>query len=198
MPPPLLPLDRTILDRMVRAVELVRERLLRATTALDAAGVSYAVIGGNAVAAWVARHDPAAVRNTPNVDILLRRSDLVAATTALTKAGFYHREDAETNLFTDEPQGRPREAVRVVFAGEMIRPNHLTPAPDVAESERGADFQVITLEALVRMKLTAFRNIDCTHLYDMLEIGLIDALWVSRFPAELGGRLQQLIDTPGG
>ncbi len=39
------------LDRMVRAVEKVRERLLRATGALDAAGLPYAVIGGNAVAA---------------------------------------------------------------------------------------------------------------------------------------------------
>jgi hypothetical protein len=43
------------LDRMVRAVEKVRERLLRAASALEQAGVPYAVAGGNAVAAWVAR-----------------------------------------------------------------------------------------------------------------------------------------------
>ena len=40
-------------DRTVRAVEKVRERLLRATAALDGAGVPYAVAGGLAVAAWV-------------------------------------------------------------------------------------------------------------------------------------------------
>ena len=48
------------LDRMVEAVELVRERLLRATAALDKAGVPYAVAGGIAVAAWVSRIDRSA------------------------------------------------------------------------------------------------------------------------------------------
>ena len=70
------------LDRMVRAVEKVRERLLRATAALETANVPYAVIGGNAVAAWVARVDEAAVRNTADVDILLRRDDLPVARAA--------------------------------------------------------------------------------------------------------------------
>jgi hypothetical protein len=46
-----------ILDRMERAVANVRERLLRATAALNAVGVPYAVIGGNAVASWVATVD---------------------------------------------------------------------------------------------------------------------------------------------
>lgn len=54
----------TILDRMVNAVERVRQRLQRASNVLDAAGIPYAVIGGNAVAAWVARVDESAVRNT--------------------------------------------------------------------------------------------------------------------------------------
>jgi hypothetical protein len=44
------------LERMVRAVEKVRNRLLRAARALEQAKVPYAVVGGNAVAAWVARH----------------------------------------------------------------------------------------------------------------------------------------------
>jgi len=33
--------------------------------------------GGNAVAAWVARVDRAAVRNTQDVDLLVRRSDQI-------------------------------------------------------------------------------------------------------------------------
>ena len=64
-----------VCDRMVRAVEAVRDRLRRATAALESAGIDYALAGGNAVAAWVARIDPAAVRNTQDVDILLRRED---------------------------------------------------------------------------------------------------------------------------
>ena len=50
---------------MIRAVEKIRDRLLRAARALDSARVPYAVAGGNAVAAWVSRVDEAAVRNSP-------------------------------------------------------------------------------------------------------------------------------------
>jgi hypothetical protein len=38
------------LQRVVDAVEKVRQRLLRAAQALEAAGVLYAIAGGNAVA----------------------------------------------------------------------------------------------------------------------------------------------------
>src|SRR6266436_547592 len=77
-----------ILDRMERAVAQVRERLLRATAALNQAGVPYAVVGGNAVASWVATVDEGAIRNTRDVDLLVRRSDLPAITSALEQAGF--------------------------------------------------------------------------------------------------------------
>jgi hypothetical protein len=79
---------------MIRAVEKVRHRLLRAANTLEQAGVPYAVAGGNAVAAWVSRVDEAAVRNTRDVDILLRRSDLEPARRALESAGFSYRKDA--------------------------------------------------------------------------------------------------------
>jgi len=50
----------------------------------------------------------------------------------------------------------------------------------------------------VRIKLTAFRDKDRTHLRDLLEVGLIDKSWCPRFPPELSARLQSLVDTPGG
>src|SRR4051812_20532299 len=81
-------------QRMSDAIEKVRRRLVRAAAALEAGHVSYAVVGGNAVAAWVSRADEAAVRNTRDVDILLRREDLPAAAAALEKAGFHHRRIA--------------------------------------------------------------------------------------------------------
>src|SRR3954469_23061351 len=111
MPPPLLPLDHVVLERRVWGVEKVRERLLRATKALEAAGVPYAVIGGNAVAVWVARVDPTAVRNTADVDVLVRRSDLSAAAAALTAAGFVHQDVAGVEMFLDGPTAGPRDAV---------------------------------------------------------------------------------------
>src|SRR6266404_9757509 len=97
-------------QRMIRAVEKVRERLLRAAAALQTAGVPYAVAGGNAVAAWVSRVDEAAVRNTRDVDILLRRTDLEAAKQALETAGFVYRHTAGLEMFLDGPSASPRDA----------------------------------------------------------------------------------------
>lgn len=59
-------------------------------------------------------------------------------------------------------------------------------------------FRVLELDALVRVKLTAFRDEDKTHLRDLIDVGLIDDTWPRKYPPELGGRLQHLIDTPGG
>ena len=50
------------------------------------AGLSYAVVGGNAVAEWVARVDDEAVRNTRDVDVLVRRADFAAVRAALEAA----------------------------------------------------------------------------------------------------------------
>src|ERR687892_469570 len=72
-------------------IEIVRQRLLRASAVLEEAGVPYAVAGGNAVAAWVSRIDEAAVRNTQDVDLLLRREDLERAKAAMANAGFVFR-----------------------------------------------------------------------------------------------------------
>ena len=185
-------------DRMIRAVEKVRERLHRATAALEQAGVLYAVIGGNAVAAWVARVDEAAVRNTQDVDILLRRADLPAAQAALEKAGFLYRRVAGIDMFLDGPDSKARDAVHVLFEREKVRNEYLLPTPDVAESESAESYRVLKLEALVRMKLTSFRDKDRTHLRDMLDVGLIDASWLPRLPPELAPRLQELLDTPEG
>ncbi len=186
------------LDRMVHAVEKVRARLLRAKAALEAAGIPYAIVGGNAVAAWVSGVDEAAVRNTQDVDILLNRPDLEAAKQALAPAGFRYRHVKSIDMFLDGPHAKAREAVHVLFAGEKVRSDDPLPAPDLTESEAAEDFRVVTLEALVRMKLTSYRDKDRTHLRDLLDVGLIDASWVGRFPPVLGARLQHLIDTPEG
>lgn len=185
-------------ERMIRAVEKVRERLRRAVAALEAAKVPYAVAGGNAVAAWVSRVDEAAVRNTQDVDLLLRRKDLTAATAALVKVGFVHRHTAGLEMFLDGPKASPREAVHIVFAAEKVRPDYSVPAPDVDESEATESFRLVTLDALVRMKLTSFHDKDRTHLRDLIEVGLLDAAWCSRLPDHLRVRLQELLDNPEG
>jgi len=183
---------------MIRAVEKVRDRLLRAAAALEAAGVPYAVADGNAVAAWVSRVDEAAVRNTQDVDIVLRRADLDRAGEAMEQAGFIYRHAASIDMFLDGEGAKARDAVHVVFANEKVREEYVTTVPDVDESEAGDKFRVLTLEALVRMKLTSYRRKDQVHLLDFIDVQLIDQTWCQRLPGELAARLQALLDDPEG
>lgn len=185
-------------DRVVSAVEKVRQRLLRATAALEAASVPYAVADGNAVAVWVSRVDEAAVRNTQDVDVLIRREDLNRSVQALEAVGFVYRRAAGLDLFLDGPAAKARDAVHLVFANERVRPNEPLNNPDVTESEPSDHFRVLSLEALVRIKLTAFRDKDRVHLRDLIGVGLIDRSWPARFPPEIGSRLQQILDDPNG
>ena len=183
-------------ERMIGAVEDVRKRLDRATAALRYAGIDYAVVGGHAVAAWVSRIDRAAIRNTRDVDLLLRREDLDAAKKALASAGFIYRHVKSVDMFLDGPEARARDAVHILFAGEKIRQDDLAAAPTMREVEDDEAFRVVSLEALVRMKLTSYRFKDRVHLLDMIEVGLIDGSWPARYSEELGKRLQQLLDAP--
>ncbi len=186
-------------ETMIRAVELVRERALRVARAFESAGIPYAIIGGNAVAAWVAGVDPAAVRNTQDVDVLLRREDMDRARTALEAEGFEYRRVKSIDMFIDRKTGgKARDAVHVLLANEYVRAGDLAPTADVAESVRGSLYQILELAALVRMKLTSFRLKDRVHLLDMIDVGLVDASWLDRLPPELAARLKELLDNPEG
>ena len=59
-------------------------------------------------------------------------------------------------------------------------------------------YRVLTLEALVRMKLTSYRDKDRTHLRDLIDVGLVDLSWPEKYQPELARRLQYLLDTPEG
>ncbi len=185
-------------QRMIDAVEAVRERACRAAAALKQADIPYAVAGGNAVAAWVARVDRAAVRNTRDVDILVRRSDFDAVKVALEAVGFIHHELMGVDCFIDGPDGSPRDAVHLLYANERVRPEYVTPSADVYESVSADDYDVLRLEALLRMKLNSFRRKDQMHLLDMISVGLIDASWLPRLVPEHAAKLQQLLDDPDG
>src|SRR5262245_25917154 len=115
--------------RMVTAVEKVRDRLRRACAALEGAAIPYAVAGGNAVAAWVSEVDEAAVRNTRDVDIFLRRADLERAKGAFAAAGFVFRHAKGIDMFLDGPNAKARDAVHIVFAGEKFERIRCTPRP---------------------------------------------------------------------
>ncbi len=192
------------LDRMFLAVELVRQRLIRATAALEAAAVPYAVIGGHAVASWVAQVDVGQQRGTRDVDLLIRRSDFDAARAALETGGFIYTHVWGVDVFVEDEGVSPSQGVHLLFAGEPVKPDDPAPTPDVADSEVTAHpeytsaFRVISLESLVRMKLVSNRRKDQVHLEDLIRVGLIDASWPARYPPVLAARLQHVLDTPDG
>ena len=195
MPPELAPFS---IDRMVRAVEKVKDRLRRSTAALEAASIPYVVVGGNAVAAWVSRVDESAARATQDVNILIRRADLDRTKVALESAGFLYRHAASIDMFLDGPSAKSRDAVHVIFAGERVRPTDLQANPEVEPWDLAEGHRILPLEALVRIKLTVFRRKDQVHIQDMIGVGLIDETWPDRFIPELAARLRTLLDDPEG
>ena len=186
---------------MSDAVAKVRARLLHAAACLREVGVPYAVVGGNAVAAWVSRVDEAAVRNTRDVDILLRRSDLPLAIAAMERAGYTHRKIAalgggSMEVFLEGPEGKVRDAVHILFAAEPVRPDSLAANASVDEAEDAGDFLLISLPALVQMKLAAWRDKDRMHLRDLAGVGLLNDSFLSNLSPPLAERLRWLLAHP--
>jgi hypothetical protein len=107
---------------MFRAPEAVRERLLRATQALQDAGIYYAIIGANAVAFWVGAKDEGAIRNTPNADVMVDPTSLVEARRALESVGFVQPEpNARPVSFLDGPTGKCAKRFEFGFRGILSR-----------------------------------------------------------------------------
>ena len=185
-----------ILARIVRAEEKVQARLMRVSGLLTQAHIPYAVIGGHAVAAWIATKDESLVRATRDVDVLVRPEDLARIREVLEAGGFIYRHVAEMDIFLDDGDAKVGDAVHLIFSGQKVRPDHVLPAPDVGDSGIGKEFSVIPLESLVRTKLVAWRDKDRVHLRDLLAAGLIDPTWPQRFQEPLRSRLQELIDNP--
>lgn len=165
---------QTSFRNYVMAVDRVEQRLRKVTAALDEAGVKYAVIGGNAVAAWVGRIDITATRSTKDVDLLCDRRDAERFAQVLQRLGFQRRDVLGMTMFLDPEDMSARNAVHVIWANELVRPTYAEPAPDVAESVRDPQgFAVIDLRPLVRMKLTSNRDIDRVHIRDLLSLNMI-------------------------
>jgi len=180
------------------ALDEVSERLERICRALEAAGVEYALVGGQAVALWVASRDPAAVRTTKDVDLLIRREDLPRARGAALTADMEYFEVMGVGMFLDRAAPNPRHAVHLVWAGEKVRPGHEFPAPGVDERETlSPGLRVVSLAGLVRMKLLADRDQDRVHLRDMIDVGLVGRGMLAGLPAALAEHLEALLSESG-
>lgn len=177
----------------VLAMQRIEDRLLRVTAALEAAGVPYAVVGGSAVAAWVASIVLAATRTTKDIDLLVRRADLDRITAELGRLGFRREDLRSLILFLAPDEPSRKSGVHLFWASERVRPSYQRVAPGVDEVTRSlAPFAVLDLAALVRMKLTSLRDIDRVHVADLLRVGLITDKVRARLPADLLVRLSDV------
>ncbi|HEV2971077.1 MAG TPA: hypothetical protein VGY55_13975 [Pirellulales bacterium] len=193
-----LPAAHGIWERYVMALDEVTDRMRRIGRALNDAQVEYALVGGQAVALRVATQDPAAVRTTKDVDILLRRDDLPRARGAAATVAMDYFEVQGVGMFLERSDPNPRRAVRLLWSGEKIRPDYSLPSPSVDEREMlEQNTPVISLAGLVRMKLLSNRDQDRVHLRDLIGVGLIGRDLLSSLPADLAGRLEALLNEAG-
>jgi hypothetical protein len=198
MPPNVVTPPPGVWERYIMALDAVSDRLRRITKALEDASVPYALVGGQAVALWVATRDPAAVRTTKDVDILLRREDLPHARAAALSIGMDYFEVMGVGMFLERGDPNPRHAVHLIWAGEKVRPEYPLPSPSIDERQRlEPQTQVVSLPGLVRMKLMSHRDQDRVHLRDMIDVGLVDRDLLADLPPGLAGRLDALLSESG-
>jgi hypothetical protein len=189
-----MPSSTGLWERYLMALDEVTDRLQRIVGAFEGAGVEYALVDGQAVALWVATKDPAAVRTTKDVDILLRVEDLPKARAAAAGAGLDYFEVLGVGMFLERTDQNPRKAVHLIWAGQQVRPEHPLPSPTIDERQAlESDVQVVSLSGLVRMKLMANRDQVRVHLRDLIGVGLVDRDFIAALPAALATRLDALL-----
>jgi hypothetical protein len=101
-------------------------------------------------------------------------------------------------MFLDQHDPNPRHAVRLVWAGERVRPEYDVPAPTIDQRETlSPGMQVVSLPGLVRMKLTSARDQDRLHLRDLIDVGLVGRELMADLPPEPAARLDVLLTESG-
>jgi hypothetical protein len=173
----------------------VFDRARRFREACDAEGIPFNVCGGMAVMAWVASVNPEYIRNTKDVDVIMRPADLERAKVALAKHEFIFAEVNGAPMFLDGEDGTPKFAVHVVLVGERRRTEPVG-VPDFGEGPEDPEYPWprLALLPLITSKLIASRPHDIAHLCDMARVGLIDRAWRDRLPEPLRERFDRAMD----
>ena len=126
----------------------------------------------------------------------MKRQDWSRASDVLLDHDLIPVEVHGVHMFLDAKKPNPKTGVRVVMAGELVRPHEAHPAPDLDSRQRfDAGYYVIGLIELVEMKLQANRRVDQLHIEDMLRTGVIRQTLVDRLPSDLRARLEHIRST---
>ena len=168
-----------------RVFELIAT-LQKLSLPLEEAAVPHELVGGLAVFLHVENADSTHSSLTRDIDVMIRRDDLPRVVTIAEEHGFRFRHSAgEDMLLYGEPTSA-RNAVRLLFAGEKVKPSQLeshSGIHPVRVGLHGQDFWVIPVLDLVRMKLSSYRDKDRVHVRGMDAAGLITNAhrsWVER------------------
>jgi len=173
-------------------MEQLFERMRRFHAAMDAAGLSYRIVGGVATFLHVYDREPDQARSTRDVDAAVARADLPRIIAAAEKGGFRHRHARGIDMLIDADQPGARSAVHLIFIGEKVRPGDLAeiPASDPVRTKEG--ICICPVADLVRMKLTSFRLKDKVHIQDLDGVGLITPEIEAALPDALRERLEEV------
>ena len=161
-------------------------------------GLPYELVGGLAVLVHVEEANPELTALTRNVDLMVRREDLERIKEAAATQGFRFRHTAGGDMLLYGGTDSARNAVHLIFSGELVRPNQAAPNPPIEPEKKrihGREVMVIPVADLVRMKLSSFRDKDRVHVRSMDAAGLITPAVEASLPAELSRRLQHVRET---
>jgi hypothetical protein len=166
--------------------------------ALTAQHIPYELIGGMAVLIHVEEANPEHSTLTRDVDLMVRRADLERIQEAAAKGGFRFRHAAGVDMLLYGSTDSAKNAVHLLFTGEKVRPSQAMQNPPIAPEKKrihGEDVFVISVDDLVPMKLSSYRDKDRVHVRSMDAAGLITLAVENKLAPELLARLQHIRET---
>jgi hypothetical protein len=172
-----------------KRVEQIFELAHMVEQIFSSAQLEYRIVGGLATYLYVEEREPDAGRLTRDIDIAVRRDDLLKISAAARDFGLEHRHVMGVDMLVRANQPSARRAVHLVFAGEKVRPDYVDPVPRLGPYQTIQGLKLIPLADLIRMKLTSFRIKDQTHIKDLDEAGLITTEIEVTLPTALQERL---------
>ena len=175
-----------------KRVEQLLELAERVERAFASAGLDYRVVGGLAAYLYIEEVEPDAGRLTKDIDIVVRREDLLKIAAAVEPFGLEFRHVAGLDMLVQKGAPSARRAVHMVFSGEKVKPEYPEATPALGAIYRIGQLRLVPVGDLVRMKLTSFRLKDQVHLQDLDEAGLITVEIEGQLSAVLLERLAEV------
>src|SRR5260370_29697531 len=106
-------------------MEQLFERMRRFHAAMDAAGLSYRIVGGVAAFLHVYDREPDQARSTRDVDAAVARVDLPRIIAAAEKGGLRHKHAAAIDMLVDADQPGAPSSVHLIFIRQQLPPRYL-------------------------------------------------------------------------